>query len=366
VEPITGKQQDVQRDLINLGVYQDVTRIHSELRKQPSYETLKTERNPFENIGPSFFMDRAGIKLANIDAVFGITKTDIAVGRNLDTNDFIFCDIAGGPGAFTQYLQYRRAAAKGYGITLQSPIDSLAWKTQLIDMDRFKPLYGPSGTGNLYTETPAIINEILASQTQGVDLAVADGGFEVDFGAEIESSGPVSAARRVSSQPRRRVVPDKDDIDTSRLVIAEIYLALSILKDGADFVIKLFNTATKFYADIIYALSRCFDRIHIIKPITSRPLSDERYLIGKTFKRDNDVVQLFASLFNRGNVMFTSIFTQALPSKFLSWLKSINDAIIAHKKAAIDIFRTNRPPRYDTHLPIILWSIPGNSKTIAA
>ncbi|CAN0429179.1 unnamed protein product, partial [Scytosiphon promiscuus] len=50
-------------------------------------------------------------------------------------------------------------------------------------------------------------------------------------------------------------------------------------EEGGSFVCKLFECWTESTAALVYLLHRKFRRIAIIKPITSRPASGERYLV---------------------------------------------------------------------------------------
>ena len=80
--------------------------------------------NPFESIGNSIFMSRAGVKLANIDAVYQLNGSLANIfslqseAPNTYTTPLTFCDIAGGPGAFSEYIFWRNPSSSGYGITL--------------------------------------------------------------------------------------------------------------------------------------------------------------------------------------------------------------------------------------------------------
>src|SRR5436853_6709955 len=65
---------------------------------------------PYENANNSIFINRCGLKLANLDKIFNLTTHNSGfVNQQVTFTDFnpTFCDVAGGPGGFTQYLQYR-------------------------------------------------------------------------------------------------------------------------------------------------------------------------------------------------------------------------------------------------------------------
>ncbi|CAM9723243.1 unnamed protein product, partial [Laminaria digitata] len=118
--------------------------------------------------------------------------------------------------------------------------------------------YGPAGTGDLAVEENmyGFVDVVLAS-TEGrrLDLVVADGGIEA-----ARDSG-------------------KQECLMSPLVHSEALTALLLLEEGGSFVCKLFEVWTEATASLVYLLHRKFRRIAIVKPITSRPASGERYLV---------------------------------------------------------------------------------------
>ena len=46
---------------------------------------------------------------------------------------------------------------------------------------------------------------------------------------------------------------------------------------GGHFVCKVFDMFTPFSVGLFYLLYRCFERVCIFKPVTSRPANSERY-----------------------------------------------------------------------------------------
>ena len=140
----------------------------------------RNETNPFEEIGNSVFLNRAAVKLANIDAVFKLTgyvQNPLSFQVDDVEERFVFCDVAGGPGGFTEYLQWRRPNSKGFGITLNSPSrnSSTDWNTGRIDMERFNIVNGSDGTGNHYTNRMDFVDTIRYRSAGGADLTMDDG-----------------------------------------------------------------------------------------------------------------------------------------------------------------------------------------------
>ena len=98
------------------------------------------------------------------------------------------------------------------------------------------------------------INNIYERFPEGMDFITADGGFDVK-------------------------VFIAQEIICSKLLLCEIYLALSTQKKGGTFVIKFFDMFT--HNSIIYYLLLCsfYSYVKIIKPKCSRNCNSERYLI---------------------------------------------------------------------------------------
>ena len=75
------------------------------------------------------------------------------------------------------------------------------------------------------------------------------------------------------------------------MIFLSIFLPVSTIVDktnscvnphyisGGNFVCKLFDLFTPFSVGLVYLMNMIFERVAIIKPVTSRPANSERYLI---------------------------------------------------------------------------------------
>tara|TARA_B110000263_G_C15280296_1_gene498019 strand:- start:131 stop:1681 length:1551 start_codon:yes stop_codon:yes gene_type:complete len=68
-----------------------------------------------------------------------------------------------------------------------------------------------------------------------------------------------------------------------QLKISEIVCALISLKSGGNMVIKAYTFFEKTMIDVIIILSKLFEVLKIIKPMTSKPANSEIYIVGKNF-----------------------------------------------------------------------------------
>jgi 23S rRNA U2552 (ribose-2'-O)-methylase RlmE/FtsJ len=331
----------------------------------PRYETLQRVKdafategfieardatNPFEYIGRSIFINRAAVKLANIDAVHHVSGPIFTFDKKQSDEPFTFCDVAAGPGGFTQYLQYRFPGnlAKGYGMTLRS--EKLDWSTKFLDMTRFTPFYGPDKTGDLYTNWEPFIQFALSQQPQGVDLVTGDGGFDLE---DAQDS----------------TLLHRQEFLSSRLLLTQALVGIGCTKTGGTFVVKIFDTVTSISAQILFILAQCFEEILIFKPVSSRPANAERYVICRRRHRD---VQSYYQLLAQGAKSYTedqylaSLFVEPLPAVFTQWLVAANvESLNRQATAAQNILlylQGQNPviPVYNLHKFLIIWNLPDN------
>jgi len=312
--------------------------------ENPRFEEARNKTNPFEFLGNSIFLNRAAVKLANLDAIYNVSQHQGGFINFQTRGHFTFCDIAAGPGSFTQYLQWRRPEAVGHGVTLRGPLD---WNLSVIDTKRFIPYYGPDNTGDLYVNWRPFVETVTTQYPTGVDLVTGDGGFDVDKGQY-----------------------NRQEYLSSRLILTECLVALLVLKTGGDFVCKMFDTVEKISADTLYIMARCFEEITLFKPCSSRPANAERYLIcrAKRANIQNEVdLLVHATEYYEPNIMVTGFLREVAPS-FSEWLYRENMASIERQislaQKIISLMsatsETEVGPRYDIHKCFLYWNIPDN------
>lgn len=329
------------------------------------------EDNPFERIGRLKFMNRAAVKLANIDAIFDVTNYRYqflengvlsvpAIGddgsgvivddTNQTKNVFTFADIAAAPGAFTQYIMDRRPGALGYGISLKVETESLNWNKDLIQKTegRFDVQYGEDGTGNLYTQSGFFIDYVLSKQPDGVNLVTGDGGFDLED------------------------MPQLKEMYSTRLILCQIAIALGILAERGNMVLKIFNSLTSVSAQLIALLTLVFNDVYIFKPISSRPINSERYIVCKNMLNTSLASEISDALLdvNDDHPDFTptrpyleSLFSDKLSADYLNWLRDLNNGFLQSRLDSAHVVLTKLSgkyieiPRYDLHKAVISWGL---------
>lgn len=233
----------------------------------------RTKSNPFETIRGNIFLNRAAVKMANMDSMFDFMFTNPVDedGTPLLANDDLlyFADVCAGPGGFSEYVLYRKKwEAKGFGFTLRAENDFKLHDFFNGPPETFSPYYGANEDGNVYDpENIKSFEELIREETGGgVHFMMADGGFSVEGQENIQ------------------------EILSKQLYLAQCLVALSIVRTKGHFVVKLFDLFTPFSVSLIYLMSKCFKKISICKPNTSRPANSERYLVCKWKKPYSDTI----------------------------------------------------------------------------
>jgi len=319
-----------------------------------SNEALNKARaraNPHERIGSSIFMDRAGVKLANIDAVYHLVDLPFSLfQRQHYEHAFHFLDLAGGPGAFSQYLLWRYPASRVTGMTLRTG-DKLDWNMEQLGIDHFTAVYGGDETGDLYTNWAWLLDYETHLEAEGFDAVLADGG--IDIGAEYR----------------------RQEVLSSRLLLSEAVVGIGRTKPGGAFVLKVFDTVTSISAQTIYLLSCCFERVSLFKPISSRPANAESYLICQRRRAQVEGplslgrAALTAWAAEPASQLAQLFPPELMPVDFQSWLVAQNQlsihrqiehvrlVLLALAGSPLDL------PQLDLRLALAAWAIPDNPQS---
>ncbi|XP_072753368.1 cap-specific mRNA (nucleoside-2'-O-)-methyltransferase 1 [Anoplolepis gracilipes] len=228
----------------------------------------RTRSNPYETIRTANFLNRAAVKMANINRVCNFMFTD---PKGLHPDELLyFADVCAGPGGFSEYILSRKKwHAKGFGFTLKNENDFTLDEFFAGPCETFHPFYGSKGNGDVFDpQNQEEFKSLIMKHTngKGVHFMMSDGGFSVEGQENIQ------------------------EILSKQLYLCQCLMALMIVRPGGHFVTKLFDLFTPFSVGLIYLMYRCFENICIFKPNSSRPANSERYLICKRKKFDTQAV----------------------------------------------------------------------------
>lgn len=210
--------------------------------------------------------NRAGDKLAELVEAVGLLD-GVPAGAS-------FLDLCGGPGAWSQFLLSANLGLQGFGITLRSggadnnnvsedwqAQEKDDWYPELLGRKDWRALWGADGTGDLLkigaVEQTA---QELSRRSGGVFMCLADGGFSDES-----------------------IPPNLLELYFYRLFLAEVFMAASCLQPGGRFVCKLYTSFSAATSSLLFLITRLFDAVQVIKPMSSKVGGPERYLVATGF-----------------------------------------------------------------------------------
>jgi len=223
------------------------------------YEYIHTNipyyKNSVSKIKP---ISRAFFKLIEIFNVFNILE-------NFKEKNIKSFHLAEGPGGFIEALSYLRFNTNDiyYGMTLIDNFNNKipGWKKSDNFLRKNKNVIiekGADGTGNLYN--PDNLSYIIKKYKNSMEIITGDGGF--DFSIDY----------------------NKQENLALQLIYAQIIYAICLQKKNGYFILKVFDTFTSASVDLLYLLSCFYEKVHIIKPNTSRSANSEKYIVCSNFK----------------------------------------------------------------------------------
>ncbi|KAM4040522.1 LOW QUALITY PROTEIN: cap-specific mRNA (nucleoside-2'-O-)-methyltransferase 1 [Anomaloglossus baeobatrachus] len=240
----------------------------------------RTRSNPYEMIRGVFFLNRAAMKMANIDHVFDymFTNPKDSQGKpqlkERESELLYFADVCAGPGGFSEYVLWRKKwHAKGFGMTLKGPNDFKLEDFYSASSELFEPYYGEGGVDGdgdvTRPENITAFRNFVMDNTdhKGVHFMMADGGFSVEGQENIQ------------------------EILSKQLLLCQFLVGLSVVRIGGHFICKTFDLFTPFSVGLIYLLYCCFDRVSLFKSVTSRPANSERYVVCRGLKVGSEDVR---------------------------------------------------------------------------
>ena len=228
---------------------------------------LKKYTNPYEYIHTIIPSKKHSIsKVLPLSRSFFKMIEIIDTFNLFSTSEPINCfHLAEGPGGFIEATINRRNNSKDkyVGMTLlndQNDSNIPAWKkstTFLKQNPNVELEYGEDDTGDILSSNN--LQYCYKKYGSSFNFITADGGF--DFSVDF----------------------NKQEINITRLLFAQICYALTMQSYGGNFVLKMFDSFMYHSIDVIYILSSCYEKVYIIKPHTSRHANSEKYIVCKNF-----------------------------------------------------------------------------------
>ena len=235
---------------------------------------------------------------------------------NITKNNIIYGALAEGPGGFIECFNFYR---RRYCINPEDTVNCITLKPYNNDIPGWKKshrifrecskyniCYGKDDTGDLYN-VENIKHYANLFKDEKADIVTGDGGF--DFSDDYSNQ----------------------EILAFRLIFCEVVTGLSILKQGGNMIIKLFDLFHHASIDLLYILSFYFKNLHIIKPFTSRSANSEKYIICKSFSgiSTDDLNNLYnivdeLVIISKQHKYVRRIINNEIPSDFIQLIQATN------------------------------------------
>tara|TARA_B100001175_G_scaffold315969_1_gene328735 strand:- start:9430 stop:10968 length:1539 start_codon:yes stop_codon:yes gene_type:complete len=216
--------------------------------------------------------------------------------------------LAEGPGGFIEAFNYKRNNKNDlyYAMTLISDDMNIpSWKKSSHFINNNKNViieYGSSNTGDLFLKENLLY--CYQNYANSMNYITADGGF--DFSVDFNKQEDLSM----------------------KLIVAQIFFAIIMQKEGGNFVLKIFDIFKFKTVEIIFLLSNLYDYVYIYKPYTSRVANSEKYIVCKNYKNSNptivnEIIHNFDYVLDNINNIY-SLFNITFPKLFLKKIEEIN------------------------------------------
>ena len=206
---------------------------------------------------------------------------------DLDNKKFVSAHLAEGPGSFIQATMYYRDMFskyskddKYYAVTLHQE-----------DEKNHVPALEKNFVDYYSKETPQrfILHKTYPKQVAGGDKKKDNGDLTNPktiklFGGDMKEKADLITADGGFEWTNENL----QEQEAFRLIFGQIVAGILNQKKGGHFVIKFFETFTITSVKFMSILRQCYNKVDIVKPLTSRLSNSEKYLVCMDFKYDNN------------------------------------------------------------------------------
>jgi 23S rRNA U2552 (ribose-2'-O)-methylase RlmE/FtsJ len=214
--------------------------------------------------------------------------------------------IAEAPGGFVQAISKYIRPSGPYNIYTMSLMEKKdyipKYHHRILEDKNINILEGVNKDGDIYNIDN--IESIRKSMKGKSELITGDGGFNEDNKYNI-----------------------KEQLH-NKLFLSEIIIAVTNQKFDGKFVIKFFDTYTKYSLDLLYILLFFYKEVNIYKPLTSRPTNSEKYIIcsgfGKITNQHKKIICKLKKTLPLINEKTYRILNISIPEEIIERVKSDN------------------------------------------
>lgn len=285
--------------------------------KKGLWQNFKYISNPYELLSPNKIKKKGGSSIYYGKKIPAINAINRAFFKFIEmNNEFnILPDqkkikvafLAEGPGGFIQAVSYLRKQYNEdeyFAVTLKSDNKHLLFNEGLIKQcEKINPkllqikYYDICQTDNALK---------FIKKCKKINVVTADGGFEIEE-------------------------YDQQEQQSLKLIFHQLWIALAIQEKGGHFICKIFSSTTYPTMFIIMMCSLFYDEVYITKPLTSRPMNSEKYIIAKQFKgiskQTLDWLESVSREWTKKNKIIKSFSSIPFPSNLLQIMRDYNKKI---------------------------------------
>lgn len=306
-------------------LYESLNKYKSHINDNTEWDKIKKLGNPYElvhvtnksnqnnSIATYNPVSRSYFKLWELIQDYQILHS---------SNKAVIANLAEGPGGFMEaIINYRKDIDdRLYGITLDSINRYIPGWNKILEKysDKINITYG-----NLYLKED--IMKYVNNFSKKADLITADGGFDysTDFNNQEQQS--------------------------YHIIFAELVCALMIQKQGGTYICKIFDIFTEFTIKMIYIMYCLYDKVYIVKPLTSRPANSEKYIVALGFRGiNNDLLESLKDILFNWSDEINNIGGFDVPQDFVNKIYKYNSEYIQNQiyylNSIIDLIQ-NKPTK---------------------
>ena len=216
--------------------------------------------------------------------------------------------LAEGPGGFIEAMTFMRKNPQDtyYGMTLIDDVNQNVpgWRKSKYFLQNNPNVIIETGCEGSHGDLtkPENLRYCYDKYNGKMDLITGDGGFDFSF-----------------------QYPQQEQIST-KLILCQIGFAIAMQKTGGTFILKVYDTFTRFSLDLLFLLANLYDQVSIIKPNTSRFANSEKYIVCKGFRNSNtlDIVKQFYKILQNSEPIVGSLFDFELAYLFTNKIEEFN------------------------------------------
>jgi hypothetical protein len=205
---------------------------------------------------------------------------------------------------------------------------------------RINPIFGNSGSGDITTDFDSILNEVSIVKHGAYDIIICH-------------TKEVSTNELQGTEVENKV---------SKELTYSILMSMESLKEGGSLVVRLFDLSSSYSIHLVYLLSTIFDNITIFKPLASNPLTQEKYLVCRGFKKDDshDVETKIRNYINDGYYMIGS--NDLASRSFMEYINRVAAQMLEYESYHYENISKNIEDNYDLYEVSIYWNVSSNKE----